>query len=1335
MSHTERSTKIPSPRTGFFAMLRAFLRGSGTGAPSVASSSRATCAARAHSAAGGTPGRTAAAVPAFVAVLALVLLAPAPSLASFTRPFLRQITGTPGGPFSRPGIAVGAGDDLWVVEPVGRKNPLDQFESVEHGNAFLKTLEIESPEEFVTEPANLAIDESTGSFYTTGSEETNFAGESFGSTYVEMFNESGAFVKRVGPFVSENGADVAVENETGLVYVVREGGIDKFNAELDPESFEGCATCSTYVAGNEIDGTPSGPSFPRGSVAFDAAGDIYSASNGGQPIIAEYKPSGELAREFTGAETPGLGEHHEGGGWGSQRLGSIAVDPASGHLLVVVDGEWGGEAAIDEFDLETGRFVAQITEASLGHPLHAQTSVEPIAIAADSKGDIYFDEQDEHAVYVLGPGRFDPTVRLAEATQRTPSSVLLGGSVDPEALSLAACNLEYVSEAVFEENLAKTGEGFSDLATGGSRPCAPAVPVDSSFHAVHAEVTGLSSGTTYRYRLSATTSGALGGTAVTAPAAFTAPAKPRIDSTAAENLSSTFADLDARIDPLGADTVYHFEYISEAAYLANGGSWVGLESPTSVPAAPAGIGSGGADGSVDASVVQRVGGLQPSTVYRFRVVAGNEVGTTEGEAGEGGAEVAHTFATYPGASSGLPDGRAYELVTPPDKGSAGDMFGHAPNAGGEFVNHDVGYPSESGDQFLLETSAAFGPFPASGRDAYVFSRTSNGWEYTSLASPALGVQSVEVAAFDPSDLSRVGLRDLVGSADSTVGASYVSLLGSAGGLYTALHSNPARRLLGQEEDETEIVGGSHDLGDVVLESTDHMLAPGAEEQDVGSSALYESTGGGECIQGAEECTLINVNGEGSLLSRCGAVLGLGTRSLGGHFEPGFSIGPGGPVDGKTHNAVSADGSRVFFTAPNPDMSSSLGGPGGRGCWNGATTDAPQLYVRSGGDTTEVSAPEEGAPEAGGRYIAQYVGASEDGSRVFFVTEAELTKSDEGIHDLELYEYDIEKPIGERLTRVSAGEPGSPAATAGAVVYAVPAVSADGSAVYFLARGQLTAGHPAAPGGEVNLYQYDTATAATVYVATVTEGAWGFPFDPEQGDYGVGLNPQEPWYTTPDGRYLLYADNGELYRYQAPIAGVPAGEVLCVSCNPSGAAPVSRAEFVRSAPEQDNYAGGPVVGMSDDGSYVFFDSADALVPQATNGTLDVYEWHDDRISLLSPGSDATPSYFLGASTDGSNVFFGTHARLVPSDQDTAGNIYDARICTESEPCIKPPAGETAQCEGDACQSAPAEPIDATPASLTFSGPGDVAGEVAPPAAVKAKAKSAVQIRAAKLVSCA
>ena len=103
--------------------------------------------------------------------------------------------------------------------------------------------------------------------------------------------------------------------------------------------------------------------------------------------------------------------------------------------------------------------------------------------------------------------------------------------------------------------------------------------------------------------------------------------------------------------------------------------------------------------------------------------------------------------------------------------------------------------------------------------------------------------------------------------------------------------------------------------------------------------------------------------------------------------------------------------------------------------------------------------------------------------------------------------------------------------------------------------------------------------------------------------------------------------------------------------------------------------------------------------------DVYEWHEGKLSLISTGQDPLNSYLLGASPDGSNVFFGTHARLVPADSAGGGNVYDARICTDSSPCIAAAPAQEGLCEGDACSHPAPAPNDATPTSLTFSGPGD------------------------------
>ena len=279
-------------------------------------------------------------------------------------------------------------------------------------------------------------------------------------------------------------------------------------------------------------------------------------------VVDEFEASGKFIRAFTGEETPGLGGSHENGGFGGFLQG-IAVDPVSDHLLVGVnDNATGG--AVDEFD-PAGHFLNQITRTSEGHRLHSA-----FALATDSHGDIYVVnsagsgvQPDEHAVDVYGPGHFLPSLTLAEASRRKPGSALLSGSVNPEGLPLIECDFQYVTEAVFQKT------GFSDLSSGGKAPCVPAaasIPADSSFHPVEVKIAGVASGTTYRYRLVATSSGVLGGESPSAAFAFTAPHAPAVDSTTASNISSIFADLNAQIRPLGADTTYQFQYVEAVHY-------------------------------------------------------------------------------------------------------------------------------------------------------------------------------------------------------------------------------------------------------------------------------------------------------------------------------------------------------------------------------------------------------------------------------------------------------------------------------------------------------------------------------------------------------------------------------------------------------------------------------------------------------------------------------------------------------------------------------------------------------------------------------------------------
>ena len=1352
-------------------------------------------------------------VAALTAALGLALLTPPSALAGVTRPFVRQITGTPSGSFKSEseslggfpvlgGIAVDAQDDLWVGDLGNQEAPfrLDEFEpaAMPGESGFVKTLSIQgelgAQDAGPVEPQSLAIDPS-GRFYAFGRE----SGADVISDPVEEFSDTGAFIRQFGPFSEtiqrgrggnpESGG-VAVDDSTDpldpsrcalgvcTVYVSHgrpnsppedsDGlppGVERFGVNASGEAAPAPFTASaSYIEDNEITGTPTASFAPGGqfpsNVAVDSEGNIYmvgriEVDGHEEPeAVYEYAPSGLFVREFSGVGSPNASGEGEQFGFGkyNETIRGLAVDPVTHDLLLAIRvGNLvpDGVGVVEEFS-SAGVFLGMISgvEVSSGLPVHLG---EVSRLAVDSAGDVYAVDESADVVDVWGQAHALPTLTLAEASERNPESAILRGLVDPSGLKLGECRFEYVTEAAFMK------EGFKAPGVSECVPTDTSIPADESTHPVEAEIAGLKPGVTYFYRLSAATEGALGGSAVTEPLAFTTPHAPKVDSTSAADISSQFADLHAQIDPLGADTSYHFEYDSRAY---SGEARHGV----SVPLEDVAIGSGGQTGSTDVSVVQRISGLAPGAEYHFRVVAENEI--------DGRLEVTDgpdsTFATLPPTSERLPDGRAYELVSPSNKGSAEDMFADPDGEAREFTNKsNVGYPSESGEEFILETKAAFGStcgggssFAASGTNVYVFRRdpAARCWQTVPLASPALGVQSVSLDAFDPDDFSLVGIFATDGSEASAGGTHGLSLLGPPGGPYQELHEEAeteGSQVVANEG--TKIVGGSRDLSHVVVESLDHTVlsgAPGLEQQDAGSHALYEWVGG--------EFTLASVNPEGSAF-RCGAVLGQGLD----------------PTSGRDagHDAVSTDGSRIFLTAPDPHAEVD-----GHGCWGGSASplvNAPQLYMRSDGQTIEVSKPEKGvsdptcaAPEEGCR-PAVYVGASEDGSRVFFITQGELTKeaAELELHEPELYECEIVHELGGlecHLTRISAGDAGSPArepGSPGAHVWTVPAISSDGSTVYFTAFGALAPGAPALQEearGPVNLYSYDTATSATVYIATVNTGdyangdAGAWEVDAHMGiDLGgAALSTLANWYTTPDGRYLLFAARSEptgydtveatsgacprydtqsaaighcseVYRYDSelPVShgepGVP-DNPMCVSCDRSGARPDSNAFFAHPAASSVP-AGGPVRAMSDDGLCVFFDSADPLVTQAENHTLDVYEWEAQDaygckptqgaagcqlaqgcVSLISSGDDPAPSFFLGASADGSNVFFGTHARLVPEDTDSSGDLYDARIDGGF-----PVPGGSGPCEGTACQNPPPAPIDATPGSLTFSGAGNIA----------------------------
>ena len=156
-------------------------------------------------------------------------------------------------------------------------------------------------------------------------------------------------------------------------------------------------------------------------------------------------------------------------------------------------------------------------------------------------------------------------------------------------------------------------------------------------------------------------------------------------------------------------------------------------------------------------------------------------------------------------------------------------------------------------------------------------------------------------------------------------------------------------------------------------------------------------------------------------------------------------------------------------------------------------------------------------------------------------------------------------------------------------------------------------------------------------------------------------------------------------------------------------------------------------LSDEGR-LFFDSAEGLVPQDTNGRVDVYEYEPGGVGscgdgsgcvyLISGGTGSKDSTFVDATPSGNDVFFVSESQLVSQDTDNAYDMYDARACTDATRCfsvapVPPPACTSA----DACRPGPTPqpPIFGAPASATFSGPGNPVGAVSKPAVLKRSGK--------------
>lgn len=605
------------------------------------------------------------------------------------------------------------------------------------------------------------------------------------------------------------------------------------------------------------------------------------------------------------------------------------------------------------------------------------------------------------------------------------------------------------------------------------------------------------------------------------------------------------------------------------------------------------------------------------------------------------------------AGATLPDGRAYEQVTPVDKNGGDVSFG--------FQSVETGVPvATDGNSVVWLTLTPSGDTPTGLLTQYFrATRGSAGWTSHSMSYPVPSDPNAldsEVAnAFSPDLTAGIVTTDFPydsGDSDADPGNFMPT-----GHYDQYLFGGPSPAWLSQGSQggdgffDSAFSDATPDLSHVIFQ-TPESLEPNATGLTGTGDYVYERSGG--------TTQLINVDNNGDLLDPAGATAGNGTVLFGG--------GGSANTAGITTNAVSDDGSKVFFESPVP---------------NSGAANPPQLYMRdtAAGTTTLVSRPDQGVNDPNGTQQALYAGASSDGSKVFFTTTQQLTADDSNTTN-DVYEYDT---ATDTLTRVSRGQSG----TADAGVDGVVLVSDDGSQVYFVAEHQLVPNE--GTDNQPNLYRYDTSSGDTAFVATLS------PNDQQRLWDGNQVDTQA--FTTNDGSVLAFTSTANLTSYdsqghwEAYIYRAGAGTIECASCRPDGTPPTGDADFGPSPGFRNGFFNfGFPHPLTADGSRLFFETADSLLPGDANGTSplingseDVYEYENGTVSLISDGHSSYGSTLEGVSQSGDDVFFYTRSALVP--QDTDGGVldaYDARVGGG----FPPPPG-SAPCDGGGCHGTPTE----------------------------------------------
>jgi hypothetical protein len=1172
-----------------------------------------------------------------------------------------------------------------------------------------------------------------------------------------------------------NPRGIAVDNITGStsrhdIYVTTSDRVQKFapdgsfisasgwGVETGAEEAQTCTTASGCLKGIEGAGecqlSNGGLSFVD-PVAVGPGGNVFlAAASGAEPNftnrVEKFSPGGGCLGETVLAK-------------GNLVLKALAID-ASEDAYVAVDRV---SDQLRKYDLATpetklcsaaaintnaltinsaGRLFASqrqpktkgggdyqvITEYSAAcNPLQRfgygqiNSNLKGLAFYPSTAGDLFASEEEGLLRYLNVPSPGPLALNLS-ATPRTVSAQI-SAEVNPEGKE-TKYRIDYVDQHSFE-----TEGGFA----GPNTHSTGEVPLGAADFELHsAEVTAgckpftqaalnegkcLKPETAYRYRL--VTENADGNTE--AEGQLTTGPPVSFVATYATEVGTDTATLGAELTPNGSPASGYFEYVDDATYQADIGSGDGFQHAIKIPDPGAEPPQSPIDFGLGEAALKRSTTpypLIPGTTYHYRLVVTDPFATLDGPE--------HTIATFlpdqrsacpaneafrEGPAAYLPDCRAYEMVSPVDKAN-GDIV----NLLQSFTNTPavLNQAAVSGEKLTYGSYRAFGDAISSPYTTqYIASRNPEvGWQSHAIAPPNEGLIrngtefDNEYRVFSP-DLCQAWLTpfDEPTLAPGAI-PGYFNIYSRTdqlcgGESYEALSTAKAANRDGTTY-SLELQGLSADGNVSVFVANDNLKGTTAPKLTLTTSdaqrQLYAKAPG---FQPRFVCILPGGKGEPSKES-CSA-----------------GTGPIGEFNGRLAsltNAISADGKGIF--------------------WTNAKTFG-KIYLRenpfgTGSECAEASSPctvevSKTGEETSGTKESRYWGAADDGSAAVFST----ANTGNGVSDL--YEFEVGSKTTTLIAHKSLG---------------VLGMSEDASRIYFASSEKLSGEEENSAGdkavaGKPNLYLYDVREGGRRrFIGTLssTDLAPGFSV---KASTLVAESPlQHNGHVNPDGLHaafmssapLTHYDNTdaksgvadtEVFLYDAAADGGK-GRLVCTSCNPGGGRPLgenvggegTNAFWVAARlPAYENSLYAPKV-LSPDGTRLYFESIDPLVPRDTNGHFDVYQWEQlgsggkdgcheadstyvpssgGCVSLISSGQSNRDSEFVDASPSGNDVFINTLSSLLPQDPGLL-DIYDARVNGGFAQPTPPPAA----CEGEACQGPLSALNDPTPASSSFDGAGNV-----------------------------